>query len=325
MVLAFIVAIKPVNAGFWSFISSGLKTEALASPITGRMLNSQTMSLLSPALNLDPNPAKGGGDTLIVGNALLADAGPLGTIADIEDVPVSDQISLYVVREGDALTQIAQMFGVSVNTILWANDLPRGTKIKEGQTLVILPVSGVRHTVVKGNTVKSIAKQYGADVSEIASFNGIDENHPLAVGQIVIVPDGEIAPVPVRAGKSVIAGGGRTVGGFFSAPLTRYRKTQGLHGYNGVDLAAPAGTPILAAASGVVIVSKSGAWNGGYGNYVVIKHENGTQTLYAHNQSNTIAQGQRVERGQIVGYVGSTGRSTGTHLHFEVRGAKNPF
>lgn len=283
------------------------------------------MSLLSPALNLDPNPAKGGGDTAIVGSALLADAGPLGTIADIEDVPVSDQISLYVVREGDTLTQIAQMFGVSVNTILWANDLPRGTQIRKDQTLVILPVSGVRHKVVKGDTVKSIAKHYEADVSEIASFNGIDESHPLAIGKTIIVPDGEIAPTPVRAGKPVIAGGGRSVGGFFSAPLVRYKKTQGLHGYNGVDLAAPYGTQILAAAPGVVIVSRSGGWNGGYGNYVVIKHSNGTQTLYAHNATNIVAQGQSVERGQVIGTVGNTGRSTGTHLHFEVRGAKNPF
>ena len=283
------------------------------------------MLLLSPALNLDPNPAKGGGDTPIVGSALLADAGPIGTIADITDAPASDQISLYVVREGDTLAEIAQMFGVSVNTILWANDLPRGAKIREEQTLVILPVSGVRHTVIKGDTIKSIAKRYEASAAEIASFNGVDESHPLAIGQIVIVPDGEIAPAPLRAGKPVIAGGGRTVGGFFSAPLTRYRKTQGLHGYNGVDLATPAGTPILAAAPGVVIVSKSGGWSGGYGNYVVIKHENGTQTLYSHNQSNAVAQGQKIERGQVIGYVGSTGRSTGTHLHFEVRGAKNPF
>ena len=283
------------------------------------------MSLLSPALNLDPNPAKGGGDTPIVGNALLADAGPLGTIADIEDAPASDQISLYVVRVGDTLTQIAQMFGVSVNTLLWANDLPRGTQIRKDQTLVILPVSGVRHAVAKGDTIQSIAKRYGASAAEIASFNGVYESHPLALGQTIIVPDGEIAPTPVRAGKPVIAGGGRTVGGFFSAPLSSYRKTQGLHGYNGVDLAAPMGTPILAAAPGVVIVSKSGAWNGGYGNYIVIKHENGTQTLYAHNKSNTVSQGQRVERGQVIGSVGNTGRSTGTHLHFEVRGAKNPF
>ena len=91
-----------------------------------------------------------------------------------------------------------------------------------------------------------------------------------------------------------------------------------------MDLAAPTGTPILASAIGEVIISRTG-WNGGYGNYVVIAHSNGTQTVYAHNSSNIVYAGQTVVQGQVIGYVGSTGRSTGAHLHFEVRGAKNPF
>jgi murein DD-endopeptidase MepM/ murein hydrolase activator NlpD len=102
-------------------------------------------------------------------------------------------------------------------------------------------------------------------------------------------------------------------------------RTQGIHGYNGVDLAAGVGTPILAAAGGEVIVAKGSGWNGGYGNYVVIKHPNGTQTLYAHMSSTAISSGAQVSGGEVIGYVGNTGRSTGSHLHFEVRGAKNPF
>ena len=102
-------------------------------------------------------------------------------------------------------------------------------------------------------------------------------------------------------------------------------RTQGLHGYNGVDLASPSGTLIRAAASGDVIVSKSSGWNGGYGLYAVIRHNNGTQTLYAHNSLNLVTVGEHVVRGQIIGRVGSTGKSTGPHLHFEVRGARNPF
>ena len=119
------------------------------------------MPLLKAALNLDPNPAKGGGDITVVGGvALLPDTGPSGTIADIEDEPLSsDNISLYVVRAGDSLSGIAKLFGVSANTILWANDIKKGQAIQPGQTLVILPVSGVQHTVVAGETVRSIAKK----------------------------------------------------------------------------------------------------------------------------------------------------------------------
>ncbi|KKW46945.1 MAG: Peptidase M23 [Parcubacteria group bacterium GW2011_GWB1_57_6] len=101
--------------------------------------------------------------------------------------------------------------------------------------------------------------------------------------------------------------------------------TQGLHGWNGIDFGAPRGTPIRAAADGTVIIARAGGWNGGYGNYIVLQHANGTQTLYSHNSSNAVGMGQAVTQGQVIGYVGATGRVTGTHLHFEVRGAANPF
>jgi murein DD-endopeptidase MepM/ murein hydrolase activator NlpD len=102
-------------------------------------------------------------------------------------------------------------------------------------------------------------------------------------------------------------------------------RTQGIHGYNAVDLAAAHASPVRAAAAGEVIVSKSSGWNGGYGNYIVVRHGNGTQTLYAHLSSNVVGVGAFVAAGERIGYMGSTGRSTGTHLHFEVRGATNPF
>jgi murein DD-endopeptidase MepM/ murein hydrolase activator NlpD len=116
------------------------------------------------------------------------------------------------------------------------------------------------------------------------------------------------------------------VSGYFGNPLNGAgRLSQGLHGHNGVDLSAPAGTPIYAAASGTATTVKSdGGYNSGYGNYVVISHPNGTSTLYAHMSSVAIAAGS-VSKGQVIGYVGRTGIATGNHLHFEVRGAQNPF
>ena len=315
------------SAGVISFVSELFSNNAAASLIEERRMNSQNMALLPAALNPDPNPSKGGGDIIIVGgNALLSEAGPSGTLADIEESSSSGQISLYVVREGDSLSQIANMFGVSVNTIIWANDIERGDTIKEGQTLAILPVSGVRYTVLKGDTLDIVAKKFKGDVEEIKKFNDIADSSELAVGQVIIIPAGEIAnrSYAARGYLPVSGAGGPSYVGYYLRPVPG-PKTQGLHGYNGVDLAAPAGTPIMASADGDVIIVRDFGWNGGYGNYIVVRHNNGTQTLYAHNSRNIVSVGQEGVKGQIIGYVGSTGRSTGAHLHFEIRGAANPF
>lgn len=288
------------------------------------------MALLRPAMNIDPTPARGGGEITIVDNsALMPSEGPAGTIADIEK-PKNATISTYVVREGDTLTEIAELFEVKPSTILWANDLPRGAVLKIGQQLTILPVTGVKHTVIKGDTLSSIAKKYSGDAAEIASFNDVDDSL-LTVGLVVIIPNGEIAaPAPAKsASKKIIATsvrGSAAKVGYYMAPLSQYIESQGIHGYNGVDLAAPVGTPIMASASGNVIIAKAGGYNGGYGLYVVVQHDDGSQTLYAHMSKVAAYGGQSVEQGQVIGYVGSTGKSTGAHLHFEIRnGVRNPF
>lgn len=318
------------NAGIFSFITDLFSDGATAAPASVGV-NSQNIDLLQAVRNPDPNSARGGGDVAIVGGtALLSEAGPSGTIADIEDSRSGGQISRYVVHSGDSLSQIAKMFGVSINTIIWANDLGNGSTIREGQTLIILPVSGVRHIVKKGDTTKSIAVKYKADLGEVLNFNNLGVNAPLAEGDVVIIPDAELAAPPVRtSGTSlrnpVRGAGGPNYDGYYLRPLIGGRLSQGLHGYNGIDFAASEGTPVLAAASGEVIVSKNYGWNGGYGNYIVISHDNGTQTLYGHLNQTLVFEGYRVVRGQVIGLLGTTGKSTGPHVHFEVRGAKNPF
>jgi murein DD-endopeptidase MepM/ murein hydrolase activator NlpD len=184
----------------------------------------------------------------------------------------------------------------------------------------------VIHTIEKGETMQSIAKKYKGNLEEIRDFNGLGETAILAIGDVVVIPDGTIAaPKQSTTNYSTPVRGtnGPEYGGYYIRPVNGVL-TQGLHGYNGVDLGAPKGTPIFAAASGDVIISRDYGWNGGYGNYIVIAHDNGTQTLYAHNSTNIVKAGWHVVKGQIIGYVGSTGKSTGPHLHFEVRGAKNP-
>lgn len=136
--------------------------------------------------------------------------------------------------------------------------------------------------------------------------------------------------MPARSSSSIqepyLGGSGLIQNGYYSSPIPGAVLTQGLHGWNGIDLGAARGTPIRAAADGTIIIARgNGAWNGGYGNYVVITHSNGSQTLYAHMTSIAVSAGRSVFSGQVIGYVGSTGLSTGAHLHFEVRGAANPF
>ncbi|KKU26557.1 MAG: Peptidase M23 family protein [Candidatus Magasanikbacteria bacterium GW2011_GWA2_46_17] len=328
VVIALVVIGMPssASAGIFSFVTDMFASkpeEQMASVIT-----SQNIPLLQAALNPDPNYAKGGGDITIVGDtALLPETGPSGTMVDIEENH-SDQISLYVVRDGDTLSEIAKMFRVSVNTIIWANDVSPKT-IRPGEQLIILPISGIQHTVKKGDTLKAVATKYKVDVREITQFNNLQADSLLAVGDTIIIPDGEVALAkavsPTSSTAKLRGVGGPNYDGYYTRPVLAARKTQGLHGYNGIDLASYVGAPILAAAGGEVIIAKDSGWNGGYGNYIVITHNNGTQTLYGHLQSLIVYSGKYVVRGEVIGYMGSTGRSTGSHLHFEIRGAKNPF
>ena len=316
-------------SAFWLFSSNA---DAAG---TGSIPASST-PLLEAATNVDPNPNKGIADMQTTSdNALVANSGPAGTIADVASSTPSDRISVYVVRPGDTLGQIAKMFGVSVNTIIWANNLIGVGDAHAGDTLIILPISGVKRTIVKGDTLKSIAKRYGADAGEIAQFNGLDSEAPLEVGSTIIVPGAEVAPTAQAVAKKgsrkvgrepYLGGSGADQPGYYSNPMPGALITQGIHGWNAVDLGAARGTPIHAAADGTVIVARNnGGWNGGYGNYVVITHDNGSQTLYGHMKNVIASSGQSVSAGQVIGYEGSTGMSTGAHLHFEVRGAANPF
>jgi len=329
LIVAGILIPSSTKAGVFSEWMSSLFGKVSVTEHYSSHQNIQTMSLPKAAMNIDPNPSKGGGDiTIVDDSALLSSEGPAGTFANIE-VSKSDQISVYVVRDGDTLSDIGQMFDVSVNTIIWANDLKDAT-IHPGQTLAILPVTGIKYTIKTGGTLRDVIKKHGGDIGEAELYNGISADKELEAGAVVIIPEGELsAPksssVANKSSTPTATSGGPSYDGYYVKPVQGGVRTQGIHGYNGVDLGAPVGTPIIAAASGDVIIVRNGGWNGGYGNYVVIRHSNGTQTLYAHNSSNIVYPGQHVVQGQVIGYVGSTGRSTGPHVHFEVRGAKNPF
>lgn len=238
----------------------------------------------------------------------------------------------YNVQDGDTVSSLAQKFNISEDTVRWENSLNKKSIIKPGQALKILPETGISHKVVKGETIYSIAKTHKADPQSIVDYPGNtfvnDETFSLAVGQTLIVPDG--IPAEVVPTRSVFAhktpdAGTVVASGEFVWP-TVGTITQEFRWYHkGIDIANRATPEVLAADSGTVIAA---GWDpSGYGNKIIIDHGNGYVTLYGHLQKIYVETGQRVARGNAIGQMGSTGRSTGTHLHFEIRaggGFRNP-
>jgi len=326
-----------VYAGTFSLFSEvfaqKINTDKTVEHNSSHQTTVQNMALLEAPRSAMLNKASGGGDILIHGKNALQSTGRVGENTRRNTAQKNGQIRVYVVREKDNLSEIADMFDVTTNTIRWSNDIDADEAIQPGQKLVILPITGIRHTIETGDTISTIAETYDGNVNEIREFNNININQTLSVGDTIIIPNGELTITP-RSKKYQNQNNTpqpehstpqpRT-NGYYAHPAPGASLTQGRHGYNAVDFGASVGTPISAAASGQVIISKQGGWNGGYGSYIVIDHSNGSQTLYAHNSRNSVSVGQYVTQGQVIGYIGSTGRSTGPHVHFEVRGNRNPF
>lgn len=239
------------------------------------------------------------------------------------------EVITHVVSEGETFSSIAQRYGLQVSTILWENKMTEKTPLKPGMELRILPVDGVRHQVQRGETIYSIAKKYGLEGSQAQvivdyPFNEFlnDETFELATGQYLMVPDGVMpqAAAPSRPTSPIVRtpdNPSATATGNFIWPAAGMI-TQGYRFYHkAFDIANRAGGPILASDGGVVI---GAGWDAsGYGNRVLVDHGNGYITLYGHLSVLQVSAGQRVNRGDVLGQMGSTGRSTGTHLHFEIR------
>jgi murein DD-endopeptidase MepM/ murein hydrolase activator NlpD len=229
-----------------------------------------------------------------------------------------DQVVTYAVAKGDTLSTIAEKFGVSVDTIKWANDIRRDT-LTIGQEVKIPPVTGVVHKVREGETVFSISKKYKTDAQKIVNFPFNDfadlDTFSLVSGQTLVVPDGVIAEAPPvrQAAPSVIAGGT----GQFIWPTNGVISQYPVWYHMALDIANPSAPGIAAADNGTVIQVEYLRY--GYGQHVIMGHGNGVTSLYGHMSEIYVKVGDDLKRGQILGRMGSTGRSTGTHLHFEIR------
>lgn len=259
----------------------------------------------------------------------------LGALLEgFEKEDVQKIIIEYIVESGDTLSLIAPKFNVSVNTILWANNLTQSSTIKPGQKLIIPPVSGVIHYVKDGDTVSEIAKKYKAKTDEVVSFNELSNENDISIGDILVIPNGTIsAPAPGYAPVWI-----PLAKNYFICPVSSpCRLTQGLHWYNAVDFShGKCGEPIFAAAGGSVLKVKltnsTSRWAfGGAGNNLTILHPSGAVTFYGHIASSFVSPGDDVSQGQIIALLGGqpgtpgAGKSTGCHLHFGVSGARNPF
>ncbi|MGI5827106.1 MAG: peptidoglycan DD-metalloendopeptidase family protein [Patescibacteria group bacterium] len=267
------------------------------------------------------------GSALVIRNPLNQTK---GQSEDVSDVPQNRKnIVQYTVQAGDTISSIANRFQVSVNTVLWANNLGAYSLIRPGDSLTILPVTGVTYTAKKGDTVSLIASRYGVEENKIFEYNDLESG--LKAGQELIIPGGRkiVTAVATRPNSKPSSGSVGSVieklvnpakaedsGAVMAWPTEGSRITQYYSWrHTGLDIANKTGTPLYAAEAGTVEVS---GWNNGYGYNVLINHGGGKKTRYAHASKLYVKVGDEVERGEQIAAMGSTGWSTGPHIHFEV-------
>ncbi|MFO8060551.1 MAG: M23 family metallopeptidase [Bacillota bacterium] len=242
---------------------------------------------------------------------LCQDAGedPHDVLDGIGGVSVSHQ---HVVRPGDTLSQIAIRFGVSVNTLALTNGLSNPNLIRVGHVLRIPPTDGIYYEVAPGDTLWGISRRYGVDVHTIVQKNGLGGSSLIRPGELLFLPTGGGGSAAVTAGESRALLWPLPIAGRISSPFGP--RWGGFH--YGVDIAVPAETQVLAAAAGRVVAA---GWKGTYGLTVRLDHGGGCETFYAHASRITVSVGDTISARQPIALVGSTGRSTGPHLHMEVR------
>jgi murein DD-endopeptidase MepM/ murein hydrolase activator NlpD len=244
---------------------------------------------------------------------------------DISQKP-RDKIITYQVQRGDTLASVSNKFGISENTIRWENNLTTDT-LSIGQSLKILPVTGIAYKVKSGDTIYSIAKKFNTNAQKIADFPfnefaGNGTSFALVTGEVLIVPDGiepsaqqTIKPeVYYATGPIPVSSGGWTwpTHGIITQFASWYHMA--------IDLAAPYGTPLIAASSGTVDYVSVGTYDTGYGNNVWVNRGDGTRYHYAHMEAVNVSVGQHVVGGQtVIGWIGMTGHTTGPHVHFEIQ------
>lgn len=268
-----------------------------------------------------------------------------------------DKIVTYIVQSGDTLSNIARGFNVRTETLMWSNNIAEADLISPGVRLKVPPTDGVIHTVQTGETINSIVALYTADLAAFRTFapNMAQEGNAVQAGREVFVPGGTpprpvvtaaparpaepparaadpasaappvataapapaVAPVPARPTEPPAPAVPPPPGARLGYPAAGDLTQRYGGGHGGIDIVTDYGNPIYAAGPGTVVNASMG-WNGGFGNMVEIDHGNGVVSRYAHMSAINVSPGQRVNRGQLIGQIGTSGIVTAPHVHFEV-------
>ena len=334
------ILVAAVCAGLISFLFWQPKiAESMANYQTGVQVG--TLPADNPAVLEVPLPAFSPTEEV---NGLVRESDPDTEIStELRTIPIT-----YTVQSGDSVWGIANKFGLSVESVLYANyDIlqDQSDNLMPGQVLTIPPTNGILHTWRSRDSLSSVASRYGANIQDILLFigNDLDLSNPnITPGTVVMVPGGNRELVNITfagvttdesgnlisgfsgPGACSLAGVGLMGNGYFIWP-SAVHMISGNHfgpGHNGIDIGAGIGSALVAADSGTVVYA--GWMNGGYGNFVIIDHGNGFTTWYEHLENISVNCGDNVFQGSVIGTAGSTGNSTGAHLHFEIRYAGVP-
>ncbi len=256
------------------------------------------------------------------GNQSTGAGGVPGEAATDSGPPAVGGPIIYVVKQGDTLWSIARRHQLTASAVAAANGLADPDAIKPGQQLRIPSGGEVYHTVQPGETLWQIALRYGLEVDAVANLNRLGDSSFLAVGRQLRLPVAKsLEPDPEGLAARRPAGEPRGFAWPLRGPITSLFGPREGRLHTGIDIAADKGSIIRASKPGVVSVA---GWMGGYGLAVVIRHADGTATLYGHASELLVERGSEVEGGQPVARVGSTGNSTGPHLHFEIMVEQHP-
>ena len=223
----------------------------------------------------------------------------------------------YTIGEGENLTTISRKIGVNLDTLVSVNKITNANKLKPGQKIIIPNINGLLYTIKQNENIEEVASKYDIQLNRILAFNKIDEISDIEIGDDIFLPGakytlderiekfGQMFSLPVTVTRI------SSLFGYRVHPITKVRTK-----HTGVDIPGSLNTPVYAARKGKVIFA---GYSGGYGNLVIVRHDKGYTTYYGHLNKITTKIGANVGVGVMIGRMGSTGNSTGSHLHFEVR------